>query len=103
MNFLLMKMFVFNTIELKSPGLGLLKGVFFSLRFMSCKTWWNLKRKMPYFGSLGFKVSNARFLCMKIHLVKAILGETRQISLIDPQYFYRIIADRKSNSVAFKN
>lgn len=38
-----------------------------------------------------------------LDLVKAILGETRQISFIDPQYFYHIIADRKSNGVAFKN
>ena len=37
MNFLLMKMFVFNSKREKSPSLGLFGMVFFSLRFMSCK------------------------------------------------------------------
>lgn len=55
-NFLLMKMFVFNSKREESPVLGLLKGVFFSLRFMGDKTKQNLKSKMPYFGGLRFKV-----------------------------------------------
>ena len=38
MNFLLMKIFVFNSKREESPSLELLKGVFFSLRFMSSKT-----------------------------------------------------------------
>jgi hypothetical protein len=48
-----MKMFVFNTIELKSPGLGLFGMVFFSLRFMGGKAGRSLKSGMPYFRGFG--------------------------------------------------
>lgn len=50
---LVMKMFVFNTIELKSPGLGLFGMVFFSLRFMGGKAGRSLKSGMPYFRGFG--------------------------------------------------
>ena len=50
---LVMKMFVFNSKREESPGLGLLKGVFFSLRFMGGKAGRSLKNEMPYFRGFG--------------------------------------------------
>lgn len=53
MNFLLMKMFVFNSKREKSPVLGLFGMVFFSLRFMSGKAGRSLKSGMSYFRGFG--------------------------------------------------
>lgn len=50
---LVMKMFVFNSKREKSPVLGLLKGVFFSLRFVSNKIRQSLKCEVSYFRGFG--------------------------------------------------
>ena len=52
-NFLLMKMFVFNSKREKSPVLGLFRVVFFGLRFMGGKAGQSLKSEMPCFRGFG--------------------------------------------------